>query len=407
MTTTVQDLKNQANGTKIPAGLKPKDQVKALLEQNRGLIKQALPKHINPDRLLRVAQTSVTTTPGLLECFTGSLIGGIMQCAQMGLEPNTVLGHAYLIPFWNSKKQRKEAQVVIGYKGLIDLARRSGQIISIAAHAVCENDEFSFQYGLSEELTHKPNMGDRGPIIGFYAVAHMKDGGHAFEVMSRQQVEAIRDKYGNKNKVWFDDFEQMGRKTLIRRLSKYLPLSVEFATASAMDESAERGESQGLESSLDGEYSIMPEDSPTNEDVPITDRFGEVFDPDKHASKNGQPVFNADDTLRKKRQPKRKAGEPLPDNLPKDDPSLTQSQPKQEPPKDQAYQTSDDTNDTVMPATKSITITQSDVLKRISTATTKKDLDIAGDLIPLLDIADQDLPCQEYDMRCDEFKSFE
>ena len=272
---SVADLKQVVVGpTKEQlAAMKPKDQVKHLLEANKNVIAQALPRHMNPERLMRVAITSVTSVPALLECYVPTLIGGIIQCSQMGLEPNTVLGHAYLVPFWNSQKNRKDAQVIIGYKGLIDLARRSGQIVSIAAHAVYENDKFEFEYGLDEKLRHVPADGDRGKITHFYAVAHMKDGGHAFEVMSESAVRKIRDAAAIKNKAkrnaegelvikgpWSDYFEEMGRKTAIRRLAKYLPLSVELATAVSMGDTTERGDLQNLESALDGEYTSVPED---------------------------------------------------------------------------------------------------------------------------------------------------
>jgi recombination protein RecT len=201
----------------------------------------------------------------------------------MGLEPNTVLGHAYLVPFWNSKKRRKDVQVIVGYKGLVDLARRSGQIISVAAHAVYEQDEFDFQYGLEEKLSHRPARGDRGDIIAFYAVAKMKEGGHAFEVMWREEVDAIRDssqnayrdsgkdKTPNKTSPWWNHYESMGRKTVLRRLAKYLPLSVEFATAITMEEVAESGKSQRLDTVLEGEYapSFRDEDDADIEQTPV------------------------------------------------------------------------------------------------------------------------------------------
>lgn len=270
--TNIHDL--QQKTTKEIQAMKPKDQVKTLLAQNKGLIEKALPKHLNPDRLLQVAQTAAISTPALLECYIPTLIAGIVQCSMMGLEPNTVLGHAYLVPFWNGSKRRKDVQVIVGYKGMIDLARRSGQINSIAAHAVFEKDFFEYQYGLDEKLIHVPSDdNDRGSITHFYAVAHMKDGGHAFEVMSRAKVEAIREgseayKYAKKNEKktpWIDNFEEMGRKTAIRRLSKFLPLSVELATAVALDARAADGKDQNLEGVLDGDYTVLGDDDGTAE----------------------------------------------------------------------------------------------------------------------------------------------
>ena len=179
-------------------------------------------------------------------------------------------------------------QVIIGYKGLIDLARRSGQIVSIAAHEVCEHDHFELVYGIDEKLNHTPAMGERGEVIGFYAVAKLKDGGHCCEFMSTHQVEQIRDasqgyqravdsanKY-NKKEVshpWTQHFVQMGRKTVIRRLAKYLPLSVEFQTAAALDGMA--AEDQHLDT-IDGEFMVVPDaDAP----VVVDEETGEIQQP--------------------------------------------------------------------------------------------------------------------------------
>ncbi|OYV62781.1 MAG: hypothetical protein B7Z72_14885, partial [Gemmatimonadetes bacterium 21-71-4] len=121
----------------------------------------------------------------------------IGDCAQMGLEPNTPLGHAYLIPFGAKNKAGqwiKNVQVIVGYRGLIDLARGSGHIVSIAAHEVREKDTFELEYGLEEKLRHVPYLkGDRGAVIGYYAVAHLKDGGHAFDFMPNSEVLEIRN----------------------------------------------------------------------------------------------------------------------------------------------------------------------------------------------------------------------
>lgn len=257
------------------AQLSPKKQIAFMLNAKRNEIEKMLPKHLSPDRLLKVAQIAATTTPGLLECEVATLVSAIGQCAQMGLEPNTVLGHAYLVPFNTKRKDKngrerwvKSVQVIVGYKGLIDLARRSGQIVSIAAHEVCEKDHFELIYGLEEKLEHKPELQDRGPIIGFYAVAKLVGGGHAFEFMSRQEVDEIKlgSQSGGKYGPWKDHYTEMGRKTVIRRLSKYLPLSVEFQTATALDEMAERGVDQHTdENTLDGEYIFSADDGTSPE----------------------------------------------------------------------------------------------------------------------------------------------
>jgi len=268
MTTNIADLKQPAK--QDISTMRPKDQIAHLLQQKRGEIAKMLPKHINADRLLKVAQIAATTTPALLECDVASLVGAIAQCAQMGLEPNTVLGHAYLVPFNARRGERwiNSVQVIVGYKGLIDLARRSGQIISISAHEVCERDSFELVYGLEEKLAHTPAMGERGEIIGFYAVAKLVGGGHAFEFMSSRQVRQVRDNSQGWQKAvklkktethpWSMHFVEMGRKTVIRRLAKYLPLSIEFQTAVAVDILAAEGKDQHMDA-FDGDFSIVPE----------------------------------------------------------------------------------------------------------------------------------------------------
>lgn len=318
------DLKALAEKSRLPANQAGISTVKAFFEQNKNAMAAVLPRHVKPDRMLRIALGAFRATPKLMQATTESLMGAIMQCAQLGLEPNTPLGHAYLIPFNNKRAKRTDVQVIFGYRGLIDLARRSGQIESIAAHAVRENDDFDFSYGLDDKLHHKPSMTNRGEIIAFYAVAKMKDGGHAFEVMSLEQVETIRDrsqnyqsavKYG-KETPWHTDFEEMGRKTTVRRLFKYLPVSIEMATATMMDDIAESGGNQHTETALEGEYTIIPDDyeqvNDTDEDnqSQVVDQNGEVFNPEIHASdEDGNPVLNQDGSFRYRKGAKKAAEE--------------------------------------------------------------------------------------------------
>jgi len=241
-------LKRAVTGTK-PAT------VQQLLTDPRvkSQIALALPQHITPERLMRVALTEVRRTPALAKCKPESLLAAIMQCAQLGLEPGGGLGHAWLIPF------KEEAQFIIGYRGMIDLARRSGQILSIEARAVYEADTFHVSFGLEPDLTHEPawDAADRGPLRFVYAVAKLKDGGFQFEVMSRAEIEKVRaqSKAGN-NGPWVTHFEEMAKKTVIRRLFKYLPVSVELARAVTLDEAAERGE-QG--SVIDADCVVEPD----------------------------------------------------------------------------------------------------------------------------------------------------
>lgn len=282
-TVNVADLKQQQVAVRPLAEMKPKEQIAYLLNQKKGEIAKMLPKHLNAERLLKVAQIAATTTPALAKCDVASLVGAIGQCAQMGLEPNTVLGHAYLVPFKTKRKDASGAerwvnsvQVIIGYKGLIDLARRSGQIVSIASHEVCEADHFELVYGIDEKLVHTPAMGERGDVIGFYAVAKLKDGGYAFEFMTARQVQQIRDnsqgwqqavKYGKQaTHPWSAYFVEMGRKTVIRRLAKYLPLSIEFQTAVVLDEMAMAGKDQHMDTICDDFIVIQQDEAPVSDD---------------------------------------------------------------------------------------------------------------------------------------------
>jgi recombination protein RecT len=209
----------------------------------------ALPAHVTAERLARIALTEVRKNPKLLNCDQLSFMGAIMQCCQLGLEPGGALGHAYLIPFENRAKGITECQFIVGYRGMLALARNSGQIASISARVVHLGDQFRFSYGLNETIEHVPGS-DTGPMTHVYAVAMFKDGGHQFEVMTREDVEEIRDnshgyksaiKYNKKDHPWITSFDEMTRKTVTRRLFKWLPVSVELSTAVSLDEQADRG----------------------------------------------------------------------------------------------------------------------------------------------------------------------
>lgn len=203
-------------------------------------------KHLNPERMMRVVANAIRTTPKLQQCEPISFLGALMQCASLGLEPNTILGHAYLIPFDNKKKGVTEVQVVIGYKGLIDLARRSGHITSISANIHYSDDElWTYEEGTEATLRHRPGP-QEGKKLHAYAIAQFKDGGHAYVVLPWKKVMAIRDasqnwqtavRYGKTaTAIWTIHEDAMAMKTAVRALAKYLPLSVEFSDALTIDE---------------------------------------------------------------------------------------------------------------------------------------------------------------------------
>lgn len=200
-----------------------------LINQMRPELQRALPKHMDPDRMARIALTVLRQTPKLNECDPQSFLGALMTCAQVGLEPGP-LGEAYLVPYGRT------VTFVPGYRGLVKLAWQSGQLNTIAAHVVYEHDEFDYSYGLEPTLTHKPALSNRGEVIAVYAVATFKHGGNAFEIMSVDDVKAIqRRSRADNDGPWKTDWEQMARKTVLKRLSKWLPLSSEFASAIERD----------------------------------------------------------------------------------------------------------------------------------------------------------------------------
>ncbi len=214
-----------------------------LLEKRKDAFAKVLPRHMNPDRLIKVAMLAISRQPLLLQCTPMSLIQSMMAAAQLGLEPDGVLGSAYLVPYRNNKTGQFEAQLIPGYRGLIDLARRSGQINRIEAHVVRQKDDFDFAFGLEMRLSHRPHFpDDAGDIIGAYALAELKDGSIQVEVMSKADIDAIKARSKAKdNGPWVTDYAEMARKTVVRRLIKYLPLSVELANAVELDNRAELG----------------------------------------------------------------------------------------------------------------------------------------------------------------------
>lgn len=238
----------------------------------------ALPRHMTADRMIRIVTTEIRKNPTLAKCDTQSFVGAVVQCSQLGLEPGSALGHAYLLPFEKRKKdstgnwvtERTDIQLIIGYRGMIDLARRSGQIVSLSARVVREADEFNYEYGLEERLHHKPGDDDSSPISHVYSVAKLKDGGVQFEVMSAKQINKIasqsksvkKNKDGsidwqNTNSPWATHWEEMAKKTVIRRLFKYLPVSIEMQKAVVLDEKAESDVDQDNASVLNAEYSVL------------------------------------------------------------------------------------------------------------------------------------------------------
>lgn len=281
-------LRAAATGTAVAKKEGPKN-FPAMLDHWKGEIARALPRHLNADRMARIALTCFRSTPKLGECDPKSVFAAVIQAAQLGLEPG-LMGEAYLIPY------KTTCQLIPGYAGLIKLAKQTGQVVDIYAMAVREKDKFSCAYGLNRDIQHTPLAGvggfpaaikARGEIIGFYAVAVFKDGSRTFVLMGRDQVETIRDnstgyqmsvKY-NKDSPWKTHFEEMGNKTVIRRLCKTLPKSPELAQALALEDAHGAGKDQRLDlkEAIDGSYVPVQEaDEPIEGEVVIDADTGEI-----------------------------------------------------------------------------------------------------------------------------------
>ena len=212
--------------------------MQGLVVKMQDQIKAALPSVLTPERFTRIVLTTLSSNEKLQQCTPQSFLGGMMQAAQLGLEPNTPLGQAYLIPYRNHGNL--ECQFQLGYKGLISLFYRSGGK-ALQAQTVHENDTFEFEFGLEPKLRHVPAMGDRGRVIAYYAVYWTKDGGYGFEVMSYEDARAHMRRYSKAaekgSSPWQSNFDEMAKKTVIKKALKYAPLSTDFVRAMNADES--------------------------------------------------------------------------------------------------------------------------------------------------------------------------
>lgn len=245
--TTTTPATVATNGPKPVARPSPINTLRELLDKSRGQIALAMPRHMTPDRMIRVALTAVQRVPKLLECEPLSVVGCVMQAAELGLELSGPLGQAYMVPFWNAKTKRTEAQFQIGYRGFLRLAYNSGQVSTFYARVVRQGDVFKYQYGTNPKLEHVEAEKGRGEPTHVYSVLRMKDGSSDFEVMTWDDVLKHRDKYSKaysdqrtrQYSPWHTAPEEMGCKTVIRKLAKRSPLSPEIHVGVAEDEHGE------------------------------------------------------------------------------------------------------------------------------------------------------------------------
>ena len=269
--------KTQAKKNEVTTAQKPKT-MRDYIKSMEGEIAKALPSVITPERFTRIVTTALSSNPELANTTPASFLGAMMTAAQLGLEPNTPLGQAYLLPYRN--KGVLECQFQLGYKGLIDLAYRSGEIQIIQAHTVYENDEFEYEFGLEPKLMHKPAVQDRGEPIAFYAMFKTKDGGYGFDVMSVDDVRAHAAKYsksfGSSFSPWKTSFCEMAQKTVLKKVLRYSPLRSDFVRAVAQDETVH--DTIGADMTLE-ETRQVESDGEISETVEYVDtETGEVTD---------------------------------------------------------------------------------------------------------------------------------
>lgn len=231
-----QPLRDRAAGAEVSQRT-PKQEMAAKISRMEQQFQLAMPKGVEASQLIRDALSVLSANPKLAECDSTSVLGALMTCAQLGLRPG-VLGQAWVIPF------KGKGQLVIGYQGLIALAQRSGDIASISARMVHEADLFDYQFGLDDNLVHKPSSGPRGPVVAYYCVVKTKSGGVMWDVLSRADAEVHRDKFamardrsGNIVGPWRDHFDAMALKTIIMRVLKLAPRSTELHSAIVADNS--------------------------------------------------------------------------------------------------------------------------------------------------------------------------
>jgi len=237
----------QADNKNLPATgdedqKKPGEMFRDFMERHKRDFEMVVPRHLSPERVMRVAISACRRNPKLMTCWLPSVVGGCLEASALGLEINTPLHHAYLVPFKNNKTRRTEAELIIGYEGYIELMYKHPKVLSVFHNVVYMNDTFSYRYGMNEDLQHiELESGDRGEIRGFYAYAKMTGEAYRFVYVSKSEADRVRDEYSKsyqadpKESTWATDYIAMGCKTALRKLQKFVPKSAEAARAVEAD----------------------------------------------------------------------------------------------------------------------------------------------------------------------------
>lgn len=243
-----EELAGKAEVAKTTGKLTKSMDIADMIKVMEPQIKRALPEVITVERFTRMALSALNTTPKLRECTQMSFLAALMNAAQLGLEPNTPLGQAYLIPYNN--KGTLECQFQIGYKGLIDLGYRNPNMQIISAQEVYENDEFIYELGLNPKLIHKPALKDRGEVKLFYGLFKLTNGGFGFEVMSKSDIDQYAKEYSksfeSSYSPWTTNYNSMAKKTVIKQALKYAPLQADIRRILSTDESVKNDIGQDM-----------------------------------------------------------------------------------------------------------------------------------------------------------------
>lgn len=271
----------QKQGGQMSAAKAEKKTMQAYIKAMEPAIKKALPSVITPERFTRMVLSALSSTPKLAECSPQSFLAAMMTAAQLGVEPNTALGQAYLLPYSNHGQM--ECQFQLGYKGLIDLAYRSGEVSVIQAHTVYENDVFEYELGMDPKLRHVPAKADRGEAVAYYAMFKTKDGGYGFEVMSVDDVQRHAQRYsksyGSGSSPWRSNFDEMAKKTVLKRALKYAPLKSDFVRGVAQDET--------IKAELSDEMYAVPDET-------VFEAEGEEIDSTSVDTETGEVIGDAE-----------------------------------------------------------------------------------------------------------------
>lgn len=271
----------QKQGGQMSAAKAEKKTMQAYIKAMAPAIQKALPSVITPERFTRMVLSALSATPKLAECSPQSFLAAMMTAAQLGVEPNTALGQAYLLPYRNHGNM--ECQFQLGYKGLIDLAYRSGEVSVIQAHTVYENDVFEYELGMDPKLRHVPAKADRGEAVAYYAMFKTKDGGYGFEVMSVDDVQRHAQRYsksyGSGSSPWRSNFDEMAKKTVLKRALKYAPLKSDFVRGVAQDET--------IKAELSDEMYAVPDET-------VFEAEGEEIDSTSVDTETGEVISDAE-----------------------------------------------------------------------------------------------------------------